>query len=150
MATWENQDFCHLLSYPRLLVSHREPFVKYQLSRRLCDRSNRSTIAIARAPSGLLPASALPLLRSAVRVGQLLGTKPGSRVTQSATRRANERIPCETCVRRDRCVRSNLLEACPCTCRSHTRVAQLQRGLHAPQGSCDLCRIGTAASWRST
>ena len=129
---------------PHLVVFLRDSIVKYQLARRLCDRSDQSRATVARSRSGFLPVVSVSLLRSAV----LLGTILGRSATQSVIRRANERIPCRTRVEGDPCVRSILLEARPCALRNQAPAAQLQRGLHAPQRSRDYCRIKTAAAWR--
>ena len=123
----------------------RNPYFLYQLSRHLCNGSNQSIITLARTPSGLLPVSSVPVVRSAVHVGHKTGKR---RDSICDTMNANERIPCRTSVRRDRCVRSNLLEACPCTRRSQTRAVAAGRVLHAPQRACDLLRRIGAAAWR--
>ena len=122
---------------PHLVVFLRDSIVKYQLARRLCDRSDQSRATVARSRSGFLPVVSVSLLRSAV----LLGTILGRSATQSVIRRANERIPCRTSVYMDRCVRSILLEVCPYRRRSQTRAPQPQRVVHAPQRACDFVEL---------
>ena len=120
-----------------------DSYVEYQLSRHLCDESHQPRIMMARDHAYFL---SLLCQFSAPRC--TLGTKPGSGATQSATRRANERIPCRKSVRRARYLRSILLEACPCILRSQTRAAQQQRAWRAPQQARDLLRRIGAAAWR--
>src|ERR1700761_6103606 len=49
---------------PRLVVFLRDSFVKCQLSRRICGRSDQSRTTMVRSRSGLLPVFSVLLLRS--------------------------------------------------------------------------------------